>query len=435
MTRIESLLRKEIGLDAASIGSSLIERTVRLRMKALGLKKADDYERLLKTSSTALEELIEAVVVTETWFFRDRDPFVAFVQMARQWLLKNPAGTLRALSVPCSSGEEPYSLAMALLDVPLSPHRFVIDGVDISARALARAKQAVYGRNSFRGRDLAFRERHFRHTKDGYTLNPAVRESVRFHRDNLLGEDFLSDRAPYDFIFCRNLLIYFDRATQVRALEKLHRLLNSEGMLFVGPAELPLVAGNGFASANLPMVFACRKVSPKSKVQSLKSELQSQVLSPESRVEGRAQPLHPGVRQQSPSREQGLGSPLDPDSGDGTLRSPLDSRPTAAHATTKPLSDLEVARQLADAGRLADAAAICETHVRKEGPSAQAYYLLGLLSDANGDPKASDYYRKALYLEPNHYETLLQMTLLLEKSGDKAAARSYKRRAERQKPR
>src|SRR5689334_18233534 len=139
MVRIESLLRREIGLDAASIGSSQIQRTIRLRMKRLGLKKPEEYHRLLGTSPAELVELIEAVVVTETWFFRDDTPFVAFTELALHWLSQNPGGTMRVLSIPCSSGEEPYSLAMALLDVNVAPHRVAIHGVDISLNALARA--------------------------------------------------------------------------------------------------------------------------------------------------------------------------------------------------------------------------------------------------------------------------------------------------------
>src|SRR5688572_21311309 len=262
MIRIESLLRREIGLDAASIGSGLIQRTVRLRMKTHGHTTPEAYEHHLKNHPDELEELIESVVVTETWFYRDREPFHAFGQMALQVLSATPqaANCLRVLSVPCSTGEEPYSLAMTLLDAGASPDGYVIDAVDISARALARARTAVYGRNSFRGKDLAYRDRHFRpllrsgaegganpNNRD-YALNPRVRDRVQFHRANLLGEDFLSGHAPYDFIFCRNLLIYFDRATQQRALEKLHRLLTAAGTLFVGPAEMPLVAGNAFTN-------------------------------------------------------------------------------------------------------------------------------------------------------------------------------------------
>lgn len=74
---------------------------------------------------------------------------------------------------------------------------------------------------------------------------------------------------------------------------------------------------------------------------------------------------------------------------------------------------------------------MCEAHVKAQGHSAEAYYLLGLMCDASGNPVAMDFYRKALYLEPNHYETLLQLALLLERNGDRASAQTFKRRAER----
>ncbi len=84
---------------------------------------------------------------------------------------------------------------------------------------------------------------------------------------------------------------------------------------------------------------------------------------------------------------------------------------------------------MADAGLLREAAELCEGHLRLHGASAQAYYLLGLTRDANGDGAALDFYRKALYLEPDHYETLLQLALLHEKNGDLARARTFRNRA------
>src|SRR5262249_21641542 len=150
--------------------------------------------------------------VCETWFFRDPASFDAFTQAALEWLGRNPAGTLRILSVPCSTGEEPCSLAMRLLDSKVPPHRFVIDAVDVSGRSLARAQRALYGKNSFRGGDLSFRDRHFRETAEGFELSDTVRKCVRFHQDNVLAETFLAGHEPYQIIFCRNLLIYFDSA-------------------------------------------------------------------------------------------------------------------------------------------------------------------------------------------------------------------------------
>jgi chemotaxis protein methyltransferase WspC len=102
--------------------------------------------------------------------------------------------------------------------------------------------------------------------------------------------------------------------------------------------------------------------------------------------------------------------------------------------TTTQQTDLAEARRLADAGRLAEAAAICEAHLEEGRASAQAYYLLGLLRDARGDERSIECYRKALYLDPNHYETLVHLAVLAHKNGDAAAARNFQRRAERLQP-
>jgi len=405
MQAVEALLRKEIGLDAASIGSSLIERTIRLRMKQHGLKREAEYHQLLQDSPTELNELIEAVVVTETWFFRDREPFHAFTQFATgDWLERHADGLMRILSVPCSSGEEPYSLAMALLDAGVAASRFRIDAVDISTNALQRAQRGIYGKNSFRGKDLEFRERHFVAVKDGYALAAKVRQCVSFARANVLEEGFLADSAPYDFIFCRNLLIYFDRATQVLALAKLHRLLTADGVLFVGPAELPLVSESGFTSAKLPHAFACR------------------------RTNGEVFSAPRQVRRKRPGPTTSLLRPTP---------TPREApQPSArGNGLAQPLPPLQVARQLADSGQLDEAAQICRAHLLRHTDSAEAYYLLGLVRDAANDPEAINYYRKALYLDPHHYETLVHAALWLERTGDQVGARALKRRVERVQPR
>jgi chemotaxis protein methyltransferase WspC len=94
-------------------------------------------------------------------------------------------------------------------------------------------------------------------------------------------------------------------------------------------------------------------------------------------------------------------------------------------------AELETAHRLADAGQLKEAARVCEAHLRKNSASAPAYYLLGLLRDADGDASAIECYRKALYLEPDHYETLLQMAQLSQRSGNSERARAFKSRAQR----
>ena len=132
-------------------------------MRSLGLRRLEDYEQFLDSSRAEWNELVESVVVTETWFFRDPEIYRRFRSpgASRNGCPPIQPLPLRLLSIPCASGEEPYSLVMALLDAGVAPDRFQIDAVDISARALARAERGVYGRNSFRGKDLAFRDRYF----------------------------------------------------------------------------------------------------------------------------------------------------------------------------------------------------------------------------------------------------------------------------------
>lgn len=408
MKAIENLLRERIGLDAASIGVSLIERCVRLRMKALGLREAHEYLRRVRESEAEWRELIESVVVPETWFFRDRQAFEALVQVVlSEWLPCHPLQTLRILSSPCSTGEEPFSLAMALLDASLPAERFVVHGVDISERALGVAANAVYGRNAFRGQDLAFRDRHFHQVRDGYALAPRVRERVRFFEVNLLEDDLPGGTEPYDFIFCRNLLIYFDRPTQARLLQRLRSQLALSGLLFVGPAELPLVVDQGFVQLQLSMAFACRRDDAE----------------PASALGGARRLVEP--------REMPVLTPP-PVAAHGAAPQPrVDTIPAPTHMAPPAPRDLAEARRLADAGKLAEARAVCEAHLKSAPPAAEAYYLLGLIADAGGEPGALEFYRRALYLDPDHYESLLQLAFLLEKQGDETQARSFRRRAER----
>jgi len=408
MIRIEQRLRDLMGLDANSIGSSAIHRTVRLRMKARGLQRAEQYAELLDQSPAERNELIESVVVSETWFFRDREAFTTLVRLVKEeWLPAHPTGILRILSVPCSSGEEPYSLVMALLDAGLLPERFRVEAADISGLALGRAREAVYTRNSFRGKDFAFRDRHFYAGKDGFTLDSVVRGQVSFFQGNIVSKEF-PVRALYDVIFCRNLLIYFDRPTQKRALDQINRLLLTNGVLFVGPAEQPLITDHGFAPLGYALAFASRKTIPAGASQEWRV---STTVAPQ--AIGRA-PAWAATVSSAPSPT--------------CVSFESAKLPKAAQTDA---NDLKTAGMLADAGNLKEAAALCEAFLRANAASANGWYLLGLVREAGNDATAEDCYRKALYLDPNHYETLLQMALRAEKDGNPASARTFRSRAER----
>ena len=168
---------------------------------------------------------------------------------------------LRILSLPCSTGEEPYSIAMALLDAGLKPHQFKVDGMDVSPLSVEKARRALYGKNSFRGQDIAFRDRHFSAEGEGYRLSDRVLEQVRLQVGNLLDPALLASEPPYDFVFCRNLLIYFDQPTQRQVFEVLKRLTHVDGVLFIGPAEGGLLGRFGMRSIGIAQSFAFSRQS------------------------------------------------------------------------------------------------------------------------------------------------------------------------------
>ena len=395
------LVRDKAGLDAAILGPAAMERAVRARMSACGLRDTREYLARASSSGAELQELIEALVVAETWFFRDRKAFAALAGFARNVALPaHPRRAMRLLSLPCSTGEEPYSMAIALLEAGVPAERFAVDAMDISERALRLALRGIYGRNSFRGAGLEFRERFFEPVASGHRIGDAVRAQVRFRQANFLDLDPAAAGGPYDAIFCRNVLIYFDAAARERAVGVLNRLLAKDGLLFVAPSESALLLRHDMPRSDAAHAFGRRGAGARP------------MISTKPRAVARRKPRAADMPAPIPA------APVRP-----ALASP---------ASAAPLSSLETIEALADGGRSAEAIALCEAHVRTYGPSARAFYLLGLLHDArDAAADAADAYRRALYLDPQHTEAMVHLALSMERSGNIDAARQLRRRARR----
>jgi chemotaxis protein methyltransferase WspC len=411
-THIEAFLKARIGMDARSIGPGAFERALRERQAALQAHDVSAYWNLLHSHPGEFQALIEAVVVPETWFFRHREALLALGRFAAGRVFGDHAQQLRVLSLPCASGEEPYSIAMALLDAGIPPARFRIDALDISARALARARAGVYGSNAFRGAPLDFRDRYFKPCPGGYALDPRVRELVQPRLGNIVDPNLLAGEAPYDFVFCRNLLIYFDAEVQRRAVHTLARLTASDGMIFVGPAEASLLSAQGLQSAGVPLAFAFSKSPP--------AEARTVPPAPHSAAPATAPTS-------MPPRPVALHARPVP-----AMRKPLDAPRRPRPAAAEPPDALAGISALADRGELEAATAACEALIASQGPSADACCMLGVLHDAAGrTPGARDAYRRAIYLDPGHQEALYHLAALLESEGDHAGAARLRQRAQR----
>jgi chemotaxis protein methyltransferase WspC len=431
MNPAQALLRHATGLN---LSKTVAERAVRQRMAGSGMQDEDAY--LEAMTPEELGRLIELVVVPESWFFRDAQAFAAateFIQ-ARQPRATRPA---RILSIPCAGGEEPYTMAMALGDAGVPAEAFSIDAFDLSPVCVARAQMGIYGRNAFRAQDTSFRERHFsRVGDDEYQIGAALRRQVRFKQGNLLEFDIARHAGWYDVIFCRNLLIYFDQPTTRAAIANLAAILADDGILFAGYAEVPSFCQNGFTPLAHRQSFGLKKdraqdaapvpvpataAAPKRqrhahppavtrKVAQAPEALFAQTPLPPS------SPLPPTIPASSPAAA-------------ATLR----RAGPAANAPAHPEQDLiEQARKLADLGRFKEAAEMCDAHLRVAPDSAEAYFILGILSEHAGKMTAAeDYWRRCIYLQPDHYEALCHLALLAEQSGNQAGAANLKARAAR----
>ncbi|WP_311885960.1 MULTISPECIES: CheR family methyltransferase [unclassified Pseudomonas] len=407
--RFFDFLKERIGLDVTSVGPAIIERAVRQRTTLSQAAHADEYWHLLQGSRDEQQALIEAVIVPETWFFRYPESFATLGKLARNRLAElNNMRALRILSLPCSTGEEPYSIAMALLDAGLKPHQFKVDGMDVSPLSVDKARRALYGKNSFRGQDLDFRDRHFTAEQDGHRVNDDVREQVRLQVGNVLDPTLLASEPAFDFVFCRNLLIYFDQPTQKLVFEVLKRLTHFDGVLFIGPAEGSLLGRLGMRSIGIPQSFAFSRHS---------DPHPEPLPTPKPIVLPISQPLRSTPPAPVRTRPFAAVTPL-----------PIASKSANPDAATL-LANIAA---LANEGKSAEARAACEQYLRSHEPVAQVFYWLGLLSDVAGlTLEAQGFYRKALYLEPQHPEALMHLAALLQAQGDTAGARRLQERAAR----
>ena len=401
----QALLRRATGL---SVSKAVAERAVGQRMEQTGFADSEAYLQALTPAE--MTQLIELVVVPESWLFRDPQAFYATVELVQERWARGRA--TRILSIPCAGGEEPYSMAMALRDGGVPRQAFSIDAYDLSPGCIERAQAGVYGRNAFRAQDVAFRERYFTHVADdAYRIIDALREQVTFRQGNLLQFDTATYSRHYDVIFCRNLLIYFDKPTTRAAIANLSALLADDGMLLAGYAEVPSFCQNGFAPLQFRQAFALKKDStPPAAVTQVAALPPARAL--------RSVP-------QSPRPAAGRAP--------GAAAVPARARPVSVPAPAPaPANLLAEARLLADRGQLREAGEKCHAHLAKVPEAAEAYFMLGIINELAGKMDlADDYWRRCIYLQPDHYEALCHLSLLAERNGNSTAAATLKARAAR----
>jgi len=231
-----------IKLDIAKI--TLITNRLRKRLLATGSEDFSSYHKLITSKAGAVEmvEFIDALTTNETSFFRTASHFEWFKndflsELVRQKSIGTRHATLRIWSAACSSGEEPYSLAMCVAEANTLLRGWSVEilGTDISSSSLKKAREAIYTKRTMHDLSQDRVRRHFVENPPGeFRLRPSIVEKVEFQSHNLMKRIL---RQPFDCIWLRNVLIYFDRESKQKVLDNLTHSLVSGGYLVVGPSE------------------------------------------------------------------------------------------------------------------------------------------------------------------------------------------------------
>jgi len=197
--------------------------------------------RLIKFSANGneLSRLFDAVTTNETYFFREPEQLATFVNdiMPKLSSQKKGSQTVKIWSAACSTGEEPYTLAIMLLEKGYSPKHFEIFASDLGNAVLHSAQRAVYNSYSVRNVSEYYLKKYFSGTEQTFSLKEAVKNMVKFTKINLIEEKNIKSLRDTDVIFCRNVLIYFDTRSKQKVVSHLYDCLNSGGYLFIGASE------------------------------------------------------------------------------------------------------------------------------------------------------------------------------------------------------
>lgn len=395
------------GISTGSIGKHSLQRAIQQRLQATGSVDLRTYEDRLLASEDEQQNLVERVVVPETWFFRDRHPYTHLRQHLQQRLQAGRcAQPLRLLSAPCASGEEPYSIAMTLLDLGLPQQAFRIDAIDICRRSIRKARQAVYGPHAFRGVSEAEKQRHFQVTAQGLVPHPAIRATVQFRRANLM--TCLAGMAGgYDVIFCRNLLIYLKDSASERLLASLAALLKVGGLLVVGAAESGMVPASLFTPLRDSFMFGFQRRDPE-------ASPAPQAVSKPGSADARREPARGRPPARASRRSTRRSAALGPAAG--TASSAALPRPDHPSQPGADPPDLQRCREDVARAPSSDAA-----HLR----------LAQCLLRHNRQEEAIVCLRKCLYLRPDRRDAMELLIQLSQQLGQLERSRHYQARLAR----
>ena len=376
------------------------------RMADCGLSNFADYFDLLSSPAGTKEfdHLLNLITIPETYFFRDQAQFRAFESFVIPEIIKSksyPGASLRIWSAGCSTGEEPYTIAMILargmVDKPIQ-----ILATDVSHHALKAARKGVYSARSVRDMPQEYLNRFFTKKGDHYLLDESIKQMVEFRYFNLVREPYpLMEMSGWDIIFCRNVTIYFQTEATRRVIHNFYLSLREGGYFFAGYSESLRYISNEFNTVQMGGAFFYRKGVAQKKVRKRTRRIsglrKSKVSVPRKQNPKEGLGLNPDEIEQICSIAKELLERGKPEQASEMLN-PYLREATAPESVI--LLQAEIALNLGD---LDQAAQLCEWIVERAPLSIAGHYLLGIIYRTEGDEgRAIEEFRKVLYLEPEH---------------------------------
>lgn len=263
--KLSSLIYDRTGLFFGDNSRFFLEKRIELRITSLNLKGVDDYIRYLMFDSDSEKEwdaLITTITTNETYFMREERQLKCFKEdILPEIAKKRVNGKIRIWSAGCSSGEEPYSLAILIKESRcIAENNVEILATDINSRVMNKAKEGIYGESSFRNVDEAFKARWFVHLgEQKWKIKDEVKARVIFQKFNLFDLDRYALLGNFDVIFCRNVIIYFDMDAKVKVVERFYDKLYDGGYLLLGHSESLISVTEKFKLIHLPSDLVYRK--------------------------------------------------------------------------------------------------------------------------------------------------------------------------------
>ena len=407
----KELLLSTCGFGFANDRERTLQEALAQRM-ALGAS-AEEYLATLRSDPAELERLVELLTVKETYFLREPEHLDLLVDTLVPERRAEHPGPVRILCAGCSTGEEPYSLAMLLQD-RTGLEGMILTGVDLDASAIAKARQATYGRHSFRGMDPDFEARHFEDADPLHKrVKAAVRGQVTFAQLNLLSPSYPASLDQQDIILYRNVSIYFPRPVQEGIFRHLAALLKPGGYLLVGATETLFLDLGILSLIERNALYLFRK-GPSAK--------------PQDPRRNRRRP----VSRTAPAAEPGFRSPKDPlAEALACARSRLDGQALAIldgllEQDPGHIQALALKASVLLAGeRPGEARPVAEAALALDPCCLEPHLILGLIAHHQGDDLAAvKRFREAIYLEATCWFAYYTQAEILFAMGERSRART-----------